>query len=249
MTTDPARRLRALRWNWQRFGETDPFWAVLTDPGHAGRGWEAPEAKARFFETGRADVSRILDQVRAAGLRVSFERALDFGCGVGRLTQALAEHFRQVVGLDIAPAMLERARQENRYGSRVRYVVTDRGDLAVLGAERFDLILSLLVLQHMAPADGLATISQFVRRLTPGGAAVFNLPHASAPLPSAWRRWWARLRGRPRMEMHGAPIGAVGHAVEAVEGVVAARTDVNWGAPGSLYVIAPAPLSRREPSA
>ncbi len=55
--------------------------------------------------------------------QISFpkRRALDFGCGVGRLTQALARHFNIVDGVDIAPSMIELANQFNRSGGRCRY--------------------------------------------------------------------------------------------------------------------------------
>jgi len=179
----------------------------------------------------------MLGEVEASGLRVPHHQALDFGCGVGRLTQALAEHFERVVGVDIAPSMIARARQENRHGDRVRYVVNERSDLAGLGSERFDLILSLLVLQHMEPAYALGYVAEFLRLLTPGGAAVFNIPHTSWAQPSAWRRLWERWRGRPLMEMHGAGVDAVVNAVRAAGGAVATHCEVDWGAPGSLYVV------------
>ena len=76
----------------------------------------------------------MLGEVEASGLRVPHHQALDFGCGVGRLTQALAEHFERVAGVDIAASMIARARQENRHGDRVRYVVNERSDLAGLGS-------------------------------------------------------------------------------------------------------------------
>jgi SAM-dependent methyltransferase len=239
--------LRSLRWSWNRFGQTDPFWAVLVDPSKVGRRWEDPAEKARFFELGREDVTRTLGEVKASGLRVPHHRALDFGCGVGRLTQGLAEHFERVVGVDIATTMVSRARRENRHGDRVRYLVNERGDLTVLDPERFDLILSLLVLQHMEPIYALGYVAEFVRVLTPSGAAVFNLPHVSCTPPSAWRRLWARWRGRPLMEMHGAGVDAVVNAVRAAGGVVAMRREVDWGAPGSLYIVTKAKEAQSHP--
>ena len=39
---------------------------------------------------------------------------LDVGCGLGRLTSALARGNREVLGIDLSPAMIERARSGHR---------------------------------------------------------------------------------------------------------------------------------------
>ena len=63
-----------------------------------GSPWDAKD----FFQTGVTEIDRVMEY--AATLPVSFarHRALDFGCGIGRLTQALASHFSEVHGVDIA---------------------------------------------------------------------------------------------------------------------------------------------------
>jgi len=126
----------------------------------------------------------MLGEVEASGLRVPHHQALDFGCGVGRLTQALAEHFERVAGVDIAASMIARARQENRHGDRVRYVVNERSDLAGLGSERFDLILSLLVLQHMEPAYALGYVAEWT---CPGSVDTWVMPPGAADATGARR--------------------------------------------------------------
>ena len=52
-------------------------------------------------------------QLEDLGVTVSRGRALDFGCGAGRLTRALAARFESVVGVDVADAMLDKARALN----------------------------------------------------------------------------------------------------------------------------------------
>jgi SAM-dependent methyltransferase len=114
--------------------------------------------------------------------------ALDFGCGLGRLTQALAEHFEHVIGVDIAPSMIRQARDLNRVGERCEYVVNDAADLRILGERRFDLITSSIVLQHIHPKYSLDYIREFVRLLEPGGLLLFDLTAEqggdATPLPS-----------------------------------------------------------------
>jgi predicted TPR repeat methyltransferase len=56
---------------------------------------------------------------------VSLKRdtALDFECGVGRVTQALCARFARCDGVDIAGSMIRLARQYNRFGDRCQYYV------------------------------------------------------------------------------------------------------------------------------
>ena len=65
---------------------------------------------------------------------------LDVGCGLGRLTSALATDNRDVVGLDLSPEMIERARLNVRAAGRVSFVV---GDFLALdfGSRQFDCVV------------------------------------------------------------------------------------------------------------
>ena len=109
--------LRGVSQNWNEFGKQDPFWAILTNEKCRGNRWNVEE----FFETGRSEVRRLLADLHQLDVEVRRKRALDFGCGVGRLTQALCEHFEQCAGVDIAPSMISRAEQYNKFGRHCQY--------------------------------------------------------------------------------------------------------------------------------
>ncbi|MGH7750003.1 MAG: methyltransferase domain-containing protein, partial [Candidatus Dormibacteria bacterium] len=117
---------RHLQQTWDTLGAEDPLWAVLSAPGTRGNRWNPEE----FFATGRAEIAGLFDDLAARGVAVKPGRALDFGCGVGRLTQALAARFDRVDGVDIAPTMVAAARRFNRHGDRCMYHVNDRADLS-----------------------------------------------------------------------------------------------------------------------
>ena len=89
---------------WERFGKLDPYFGVLADEKFASANIE--ENRDLFFETGRNSVAHILNQYRDHFGDLPRGRALDFGCGVGRLTFPLAAEFSSVLGLDISPSML-----------------------------------------------------------------------------------------------------------------------------------------------
>ena len=74
--------LEQLQANWDTFGRGDPLWAVLTDPTKKGNRWEVEE----FFRTGEIEAAEVVSDARALGVPRRFGAALDFGCGVGRIT-------------------------------------------------------------------------------------------------------------------------------------------------------------------
>ena len=112
MEYQPA--LQSVSSNWERFGKEDPLWAVLTWPEKKGGQWSPEE----FFEIGRNDIRSLLSNLGEQEVHLNYYKALDFGCGAGRLTQALAEHFQEVHGVDIASSMVETAEKLNQYPNK-----------------------------------------------------------------------------------------------------------------------------------
>jgi trans-aconitate methyltransferase len=188
--------------DWEAFARAEPFFAVLTDERFL-RERMSDADRAAFFASGEADVDRIL------GLLPGFapQSALDFGCGVGRLTRALALRVPRVAGVDVAPSMLALARQHAPEAS----FSTELPDA------RFDFILSLIVFQHIAVRRGEQLLHALLERLAPGGAAAIQLTfrRAGSPLRRLARRVRARVplvhtlaqrlrgeRAMPYMEMN-----------------------------------------------
>ena len=159
--------IEALRESWEELARSIPMRSILWRQ----RPWEAEE----FFATGREQVDRSMETLRGLGIEPT-GRALDFGCGVGRLTQALADHFDQVVGVDVAAPMIEQAKDYNRYGERCRYLVNATDDLRQFQDASFDFVFSVIVLQHVGTALAMRYIAEFARVLRPRGVAMFQVP-------------------------------------------------------------------------
>lgn len=168
--------LDQLQKTWDDYGKTDPLWAVLTYGDKMGNRWD-PEA---FFATGREEIASVMRHLDSLGVKLNRGQALDFGCGVGRLTQALAPHFEEVCGVDIAPSMIEQARQYNRFGEKCRYYLNEADDLSLFPNDHFDFVFTLITLQHMAPPFAKSYLREFLRLLAPGGILVFQLPAATS---------------------------------------------------------------------
>lgn len=203
-------KLWQTRRHWEKFARTDPMWAVLSHGDKTGNRWDAAE----FFATGRGTIEAELARVRARYPALKLGHALDFGCGVGRLTQALATQFARVTGVDISAKMIELAREHNQAGERVTYLLNTRSDLVLFRDGEFDFVYSLITLQHMAPEYALRYLREFARLLAPGGVTLFQVPAASQlprrpPPASAAKRFWHVLNRafamEPVMQMHTLP--------------------------------------------
>jgi SAM-dependent methyltransferase len=175
-------RLGALRRHWDRLGRADPFWAVLTDPAKRRGGWDPEE----FFRDGVEEIETALRRAGQFGFPLRRRRALDFGCGVGRITQALARSFDRCDGVDISESMLRGAARYNRFPGRCVYHLNHAPDLALFDTSSFDFVYSTLVLQHMPPEYGKGYLRELLRVLEPGGLLVVQLPsHRADEEPTA----------------------------------------------------------------
>ena len=207
-------RLSGLRRHWNEYGKSDPLWAILTAPDKKGNRWSIDE----FLQTGRDEIAALMAYLDQRGVTVARRRALDFGCGAGRLTHALASCFEHAIGVDIASSMIDKARElhAGRPGLEFRVNASDR--LESIESDSIDLVYTRLVLQHMAPRYQRAYLGEFVRVLRAGGVAVFQLPgeHARPVVDSksglkgllpgpvvSFIRAFKDLRNFPRMELHG----------------------------------------------
>ena len=152
-------------------GQRDPMQAILTRSDQATR-WDL---KA-FFESGRDEILAVMTDATRLVPGLPRRRALDFGCGIGRLTCALAGHFDEVLGLDIADSMVETAREQHGHLPGCRFELNLRADLQHLPTGQFDFVLAWIVLQHMPPALMKQYIAEFIRVLSPGGLLVFQVP-------------------------------------------------------------------------
>jgi len=158
---------------WEEWGELDPLWAVLTsNEGKHGR-WDLE----KFFASGRETIDSLMRDGANFGVPSTFERGLDFGCGVGRLTRALAAHVDHVIGIDVSSSMIDEARSLNAGIEGLEFLVNQEPDLQIISDGSIDVVCSLLVLQHVPSIPVIENyLSEFVRILAPGGFLVFNLP-------------------------------------------------------------------------
>lgn len=164
--------LEQVRRDWTRLGSTEPLWAVCVDPDKRDGGWDDDE----FLASGRSDIDPAVHRLDELGLAQDRGRVLDFGCGAGRLSNALAAHFERVVGVDISAPMLEEARRLDRSEGRIEFVLNERPDLSRFEDDSFDVVYTDLVLQHLPTDLAEGYVHEFARVVRPGGALVLGVP-------------------------------------------------------------------------
>jgi SAM-dependent methyltransferase len=109
--------------------------------------------------------------------------ALDFGCGAGRSTRFLRDLGFDVLGVDISPEMLARARERDPEG---RYKLLEDKGLDGFPAARFDLVLAAYPFDNIPGVDHrVGLLAGIRRRLRPTGRLILI-----ASTPELYTREW-----------------------------------------------------------
>ena len=193
-----------------------------------------------FLTSGRGEAEVLRRRLAESFPDVPRGRALDFGCGVGRVTRALAGHFESVVGADIAPSMIRKARELSAGVGGVEYVLSESDDLGFVASGSIDLVYSNIVLQHVGQPYVGRYLAEFVRVLSPKGLAVFQMPYARTLRARLGEAYKSLRYGSLRMQMHVLPEEEVRAIVERTGGQVV-RCDESGAAgvryPSKLYFV------------
>ena len=153
--------------------------------------WDARAAEDAFYfvdnrlEYGRPDADRfwaggveVLDAMLPE-LGVAIEpgdEVVEIGCGLGRVTRALAARGASVRALDVSPRMLERAQALNPSLANVDWVLGDGRTLLGIESASADACFSFVVFQHLPdPEMTLGYVREIGRVLRPGGWAAIQV--------------------------------------------------------------------------
>jgi ubiquinone/menaquinone biosynthesis C-methylase UbiE len=159
------------RW-WNEAAKTNAMSAILSNK----PAWDTNE----FFETGREWLCQHFDWAASAGFSPGGTRALDFGCGMGRMANALAQYYETVLGVDISDEMLRLARENRRTGN-IEFAQALGPPIGEPDGS-FHLVYSTIAVQHIAPPFNLETISDLFRLCAAGGYVLFDAPsHKQCP--------------------------------------------------------------------
>ncbi|WP_338468157.1 methyltransferase domain-containing protein [Novosphingobium sp. ZN18A2] len=160
--------------DWKAFGDDNPYFGVLSNPKYTGRKLTEPLLE-EFFSSGADHVRLLIDALEDCFGHIPRGSALDFGCGVGRIAQALAEEYGSVVGLDVSPGMLAEARRNAQASGQTNLTYADSLDPNYFRPASYDLVHSYIVLQHIPVATGEEIIEQLIAAVKPGGIGALHM--------------------------------------------------------------------------
>ena len=162
---------------WRKLGESEPHWSVLTSPEYRKSRLHQAEIQA-FRDSGRREIDVIRTVLGRAGKH--FDKCgtvLEFGCGVGRVTEWFVREGKTITGVDISPGHLAVAKEaivSCGPGEATFVQATEIDDLKRLAA--VDFVYSIIVLQHNPPPVAYRLLSQLMDKVAPGGLIYFQVP-------------------------------------------------------------------------
>ena len=151
----------------------------------------AYDAAASTFDRHRSLPHGVPETLRSAILTAveapSRPRLLDLGAGTGRIGWPFIRAGDDYVGVDLSLGMLREFARRSREGSRQapRLVQAD-GEHLPFANDTFDLVYSMIVLQHMPQDLQRGYVTEFFRVLHPGGVAMLAVPEG----PDAGHTGW-----------------------------------------------------------
>jgi SAM-dependent methyltransferase len=172
--------LDRMRQDWNDRAREDPHYYVAF-----GR---REQDDAEFLATA-ADVVRAmrgeLKRLRPPGHPSSHAlKALEIGCGPGRLMLPLSSEFAEIHGIDISDEMIRLAAERLRGIPHAHVYHTEKSDLSMFADSAFDFVYSYAVFQHIPSREVvLGYLAEARRVLKPGGilkCQINGLPETSA---------------------------------------------------------------------
>ena len=182
MSEEPASVSERMRADWnQRAREDAHFYVAFGSRDQAEAGFEAT-------------VMHVLPNLEQELMRLPQDsgrhawRALEIGCGPGRLMKPFSRRFAEIHGVDVSDEMIRLARERLKDIPQAHVHATDGASLSIFPDEYFDFVYSYAVFQHIPSREVVLQYMRETRRvLKPGGVfrGQFNgLPHSA--IPDTW---------------------------------------------------------------
>jgi SAM-dependent methyltransferase len=201
-----------------------------------------------FFSTAKEVLLGLEAEMRRMAPAASprARRAIEIGCGPGRLLKPLSRHFGEIHGVDVSDEMIRMARENLAAIPHAHAHASSGADLAAFADESFDFVYSYAVFQHIPDREVVFSYLREARRVMKPGAilrAQFNGLPDTARVYDTWSG--ARIPARDVAQF------ALDHDFQllALEGVATQYLWTTWrkrpaGWRGSLAERAPTATAR-----
>jgi SAM-dependent methyltransferase len=174
---------------WEIIGKNDPYFGVITNEKYSKDNLNN-ERIEEFFDSGYAHIDKILTRIKKY-IDPNFEpkRALDFGCGVGRLVIPLSGIADYVVGVDVSDSMLKEAiiNCKNKSIINVKFIKGDDNLSKLTGSYNF--IHSYIVFQHIPIRRGMHLFERLLELLENDGIGVIHITYSKVSKIKVITQW------------------------------------------------------------
>jgi ubiquinone/menaquinone biosynthesis C-methylase UbiE len=146
---------------------------------------------AGFFATATPVINILEGELRRVPAKDRTHwRALEIGCGPGRLMRPMSRHFAEIHGIDVADEMVALAREKLQDIPNAHVHVGDGSRLGIFGDGTFDFIYSYAVFQHIPSRDVVLEYLREVQRvLVPGGYARLQINGLPRLMEDQYTTW------------------------------------------------------------
>jgi 2-polyprenyl-3-methyl-5-hydroxy-6-metoxy-1,4-benzoquinol methylase len=197
-----------VRGQWQKLGDTEPHWSVITQDNFKAANFAQHEEQ--FYETGHHQAAMIRDLMHRSGREINpASTILELGCGTGRVTHALADMFAKVIAVDVSAGHLRLCEQmmRQRNKTNIQYMLL-QAPSDIQRIPPIDFFFSTIVLQHNPPPVIYYFLSEIFSKVRSGGGAVlFQVPTSTPGYSFKAAEYLATPP--PELEMHCLPMRAV----------------------------------------
>lgn len=166
---------RSIKTFWEQAATTNPHWYISSYGDY-----DAARDQEQFWASGRsiwADIKKATNYAPKAT-----DTVVEIGCGIGRLTRAIAPEVGHVIALDISDKMLEMARSGKLPNAEFR--AAQGFALPGIPDNSVDLCLAYCVFQHLPSLEALHSyLAEMFRVAKPGSLIAFTLS------PRDWSAW------------------------------------------------------------
>jgi SAM-dependent methyltransferase len=164
---------------WDYYGEETAYFSVVTEDKFRKENLNQASLD-EFFASGEEYVNNIW-QIVESNFQTGFrpKKAIDFGCGVGRLTIPLAKRCEEILGIDVSEKMLKEtsANCEKRGITNISLEKSDDTLSRISG--KYDFVHSFIVIQHIKPSVGENIFKRLIDVLNDGGIGVLQVKYVN----------------------------------------------------------------------
>ena len=190
--------IQRIHLEWEKLGKEEPYWSTITQPNYKIE--KIDNNKKEFYDSGLHSVELLLAALRRNSININGNKnCFEFGCGVGRMTWRLAQLFSFITAVDISSNHINIAYshlEESSIDNVDFIILSNTYQFDQLG--KFDLVVSLITLQHNPPPLIRFFFKKLLNALNPGGIAYIQIPsyisdytfevesYLNTPLPSSF---------------------------------------------------------------